>query len=69
MSLKTARIGELTLRAKDPRLSLSIDPGTGFVGKIPGFQSIKNTHKDKVKPFFSPTASSSTLPASREKSG
>jgi len=38
----------------DPRLSLSIDPGTGFVGKIPGFNNIKNTHKERVKAFLSP---------------
>jgi hypothetical protein len=44
----------MSLRAKNPRLSLSIDPTTGFVGKVPGYQIIKNTHKEKVKPFFSP---------------
>ncbi len=38
----------------DPRMSLSIDPGTGFVAKIPGFINIKNTHKERVKSFFSP---------------
>lgn len=44
----------MSLKAKNPRLSMSIDPATGFVGKVPGFQSIKNTYKEKVKPFFSP---------------
>jgi len=44
----------MTRRAMDPRLSLSIDPGTGFVGKIPGFNNIKNTHKERVKAFLSP---------------
>jgi hypothetical protein len=38
----------MTLRSKDPRLSLSIDPGTGLVGKVPGYENIKNYHKDKV---------------------
>jgi hypothetical protein len=38
----------------DPRLSLSIDPGTGFVAKVPGFNNIKNTHKERVRSFFSP---------------
>jgi hypothetical protein len=53
-SIKNQRIGEMTRRAMDPRLSLSIDPGTGFVGKIPGFNNIKNTHKERVKAFLSP---------------
>jgi hypothetical protein len=66
-SIRTQRIADMTLRAKNPRLSLSIDPGTGFVGKIPGFQSIKNTHKEKVKPFFSPTHESKDLEQSASK--
>jgi len=60
-TLKTQRIADMTLRAKNPRLSLSIDPGTGFVGKVPGYQSIKNTYKEKVKPFFSPLPSDRNL--------
>lgn len=44
----------MTLRARDPRLSLSIDPGTGVVGKVPGYASIKNYHKNRVQSFFSP---------------
>ena len=35
-------------------MSLSIDPGTGVVGKVPGYGSIKNYHKDRVQSFFSP---------------
>ena len=42
-------------------MSLSIDPTTGFVGKVPGYQSIKNSHKEKVKPFFSPMHSDKNL--------
>ena len=45
LAIKTQRIGEMTRRAADPRMSLSIDPGTGFVGKVPGFNNIKNTDK------------------------
>lgn len=44
----------MTRRAIDPRMSLSIDPGTGFVAKVPGFNNIKNTHKERVRSFFSP---------------
>lgn len=61
-SIKSSRVADMTLRAKNPRLSLSIDPGTGIVGQIPGFYSIKNTHKEKVKPFFSPLRSDKSLP-------
>ena len=35
-------------------MSLSIDPGTGLVGKVPGYGNIKNYHKDRVQSFFSP---------------
>lgn len=51
----------MTRRAADPRMSLSIDPGTGFIGKVPGFNNIKNTHKQSVRPFLTSVNSPSQL--------
>ena len=52
-SLKKERVFQMTMRSKDPRLSLEPDPKTGIIGIIPNYQGLKNNHKEKVKPFFS----------------
>lgn len=51
--LKKDRIQEMTLRAKDPRLSIDADPNTGIVGIVPNYKGLKNTHREKLIPFFS----------------
>jgi hypothetical protein len=29
-----------------------VDPATGIVGQVPKYQALKNTHRDKLNPYF-----------------
>ncbi len=43
----------MTKRAIDPRMTLKPDEATGIVGIVPRYNNLKNTHRDRIKPFMS----------------
>jgi hypothetical protein len=55
----------MTKRARDPKMTMRPDEATGIVGIVPRYDSLKNTHRDKVQTFFGGVRTQATSPGSR----
>lgn len=63
---KSTRISEMTRKAEqDPRVTQYPDQSTGIFGHVPRYDTLKSTHRDKIRPFFGNKTQTVTAPSSR----